>query len=67
MTRQTIGQTRINFCVHKPVLEALKHIARLRGTTYSDLIRVACREYVLKYAEKAITEEGAIKAMGGQS
>lgn len=64
MTRTPTGQTRINFHVHADTLAALKLIAARRGTTYSELIRMACREYVLKQGQKMIDEQMQIRQMG---
>jgi len=63
MVRTSTGQTRINFHIQDGVLAALKHMARIRGTSYSDLIRIACREYVLKNAQAAVNEAKAIEAV----
>lgn len=64
MTRTPTGQTRINFHCPEMILEALKAIASRRGTTYSELIRVACREYVLKQGQRIAEEQQQIKQLG---
>jgi hypothetical protein len=50
---------RINFYFDKNLLEALKKLAVLKNTTYSELIRVGMREYVVREGSKAI-EAGII-------
>lgn len=60
MTRTRIGdRERINFYFDKNLLEALKKLAALKNTTYSELIRVGMREYVVREGVKAI-ESGLI-------
>lgn len=54
MTRTSIGKrVRVNFYYDEPVFDALKKIAIFKGTTYSELIRVATREYIVREAAKA--------------
>lgn len=65
MVRTSTGQVRINFHIQPDVLAALKRIASLRGTTYSDLIRLACREYVLAHAKQAARDHNELKEVGG--
>lgn len=64
MTRTSAGNTKINIYFNDQVLDALKKLALARGTTYSELIREACRSYVLKEAPKIIDETKTIKAVG---
>ena len=60
MTRTRVGdRERINFYFDKQVLEALKKLAALKNTSYSELIRVAAREYVLREGKQAI-EDGTL-------
>jgi len=62
MTRTRVGdRERINFYFDKQVLGALKKLASLKNTTYSELIRVACREYVVREGQKAINDGSIIK------
>lgn len=63
MTRVTAGNSKINIYFNDGVLKALKVMARARGTTYSELIREACRLYVLKNATDVIASEAAIKGV----
>lgn len=64
MVRTPTGRTRINYHEHPAVLEALKRIATLRGTTYSDLIRVATRDFVLRQGQKVQAETAEIAELG---
>ena len=62
MTRTRVGnRERINFYFDEQVLEALKKLAVLKNTTYSELIRIACREYVVREGQKAINDGTIIK------
>lgn len=61
MTRATAGNSKINIYFNDGVLRALKVMARARGTTYSELIRDACRTYVVKNAAEAVATADAIK------
>lgn len=60
MSRTPVGKReRINFYFDEQILEAMKKLALLNNTTYSELIRIACREYVVREGQKAI-DSGAI-------
>jgi len=62
MARTRVGnRERINFYFDEQILEALKKLAILKNTTYSELIRVACREYVIREGQKAINDGSIIK------
>ncbi len=62
MTRTRVGdRERINFYFDKQVLEALKKLATLKNTTYSELIRVAVRKYVVEEGTRAIADGIIIK------
>lgn len=61
MTRTRIGnRERINFYFDEQILEALKNLAIMKNTSYSELIRVACREYVVREGQKAINDGSII-------
>ncbi len=47
MPRPPSGNIRVNFYIDPRVLAALRKLARRRGTTYSDLIRMATNAYVI--------------------
>jgi hypothetical protein len=60
MTRTRVGdRVRINFYFDEQVFEAMKKLAALKNVTYSELIRAACREYVVREGAAAI-EAGKI-------
>jgi metal-responsive CopG/Arc/MetJ family transcriptional regulator len=62
MSRTKVGnRERINFYFDENILEALKKLAAMKNTTYSELIRVACREYVIREGEKAVADGTLIK------
>jgi hypothetical protein len=62
MTRTNVGQReRINLYMAADWLAGLKKLAALKNTTYSELIRVACREYILREGPKAMVEAQTIK------
>lgn len=63
MTRASAGNDKINIYFNAQVLAALKRLALARGTTYSELIREACREYVLREGPKVLGEVKAVKEM----
>ena len=55
MSRTKVGErVRINFYFDAEVFEAMKTIATLNNITYSELIRIACREFVLREGPAAI-------------
>lgn len=64
MTRASAGNTKINIYFNDAVLAALKRLALARGTTYSELIREASREFVLREGPKVLGETKAVKEMG---
>jgi hypothetical protein len=62
MARTKVGdRERINFYFDRQVLEALKKIAALKNTSYSELIRIGMREYVVREGQKAIDSGQLIK------
>lgn len=62
MTRTKIGdRVRINFYFDAQVFDAMKKIALLKNVTYSEGIRTACREYVVREGQKAIDSGQIIK------
>jgi hypothetical protein len=62
MTRTSVGlRVRINFYFDSQVFEAMRKLAALKGVTYSELIRLACREYVIREGTKAIADNTIIK------
>jgi hypothetical protein len=63
MTRAGSGKTKVNTYFDDRILEGLRVIAAARGTTYSELIRVACREFVLKEGGKVVQESVELKKL----
>ena len=62
MVRNHVGERiRVNFYFDEQVLSGLKNIAAIKNTTYSELIRVACREYVIREGAKAIADQSVVK------
>lgn len=46
MPKPKTENIRVNLLMPPAVVKGLKALAQRRGTTYSELIRSACREYV---------------------
>lgn len=63
MTRAPAGNQKINLYFNEKVLDALRKMALARGTTYSELIREACRDYVIKRGPTVITDSKAIREL----
>lgn len=64
MTRTKIGdRIRINFYLDSQVFEALKKIAALKNSTYSEMIRRACYELVVREGMQAIESQKIISGM----
>lgn len=62
MARTRVGErVRINFYFDSQVFEAMRKLAVLKNVTYSELIRAACREYVIREGQKAINDAAIIK------
>ena len=65
MTRISVGtRERVNFYFDKPMFDALRRLAGLKNTTYSELIRVAVREYLIRESEAAVRADKAIREIG---
>lgn len=64
MTRAAAGNSKINIYFNDRVLEALRKLARLQGTTYSELIRRASEEFVVKNAGKIMDTAKAVRELG---
>lgn len=62
MVRTSVGnRVRINFYFDEQVFEAMRKLAEIRGVTYSELIRTACHEYVVREGAKAIADRKVIQ------
>lgn len=46
MPRPKLGNVRINLLIQPKVLAALRKLAVIKGTTYSELLRTAAEQYV---------------------
>jgi hypothetical protein len=55
---------RVNFYFDTPMFDAMRRVAALKNTTYSELIRVACREYLVREIEAAVKTDKGIKEIG---
>ena len=60
MARPSMGLTKVNFYVDPTVLEGYKWLARTRGTTFSELLRIAAKQYIL---EEIRREQGDLTTM----
>ena len=55
MSRTNVGErVRINFYFDAQIFDAMQKIAMLKNMSYSELIRVACRDYVVREAPGAM-------------
>lgn len=54
----------MNFYFDEEILRGMKALAILKGTTYSEMIRVACREFVVREGAKAMQDRDLIKRVG---
>lgn len=52
MPRAPTGMTRINLFIQPQILRVFRKLAKRRGTTYSQLMREALREYALAQGRK---------------
>ena len=65
MTRTAVGtRVRVNFYFDTPMFDAMRRVAALKNTTYSELIRVACREYLVREIESAVKTDQGIREIG---
>lgn len=62
MVRTAVGsRVRVNFYFDEQVFEGMKRLAELKNQSYSELIRVACREYLVREGAKAIADGKVIR------
>ena len=52
MPRQTSNMTKVNVLFDPKILEALKWLAKAKGTTYSELIRAIIKERIVEEIKK---------------
>lgn len=61
MSRTSVGnRSHVHFYLDEQIFEGMKLVAARRNTTYSELIRTACREYLVREAAKAAAESKII-------
>lgn len=53
MPRPSIDAERVNFYAPIKGMKILRALAKKRSTTYSELIRTAIREYIIREAKKS--------------
>lgn len=63
MVRTSQERIRINIYFQERVLEGLRRLATARGTTYSELIREACREYVIREGGRVLKDNVTLKEL----
>jgi predicted transcriptional regulator len=62
MVRTYTGEReRVNFYFDKELFEGMKVLARLKNTTYSELIRQACAEFIARHTAQASSEKTQLK------
>lgn len=66
MPRVKSGNVKINLLVQPKVMKGLRNLATRRGTTYSELIRIACRSY-LEQELRAEISKGLVKEGGAST
>lgn len=66
MPRTPQDRVKVNLFLQADVLAAMKKMATIRGTTYSDLVREACRRFVVAEASKLIEEQKQLDAVAPQ-
>ena len=52
MPRPALGLVKVNFFLDPNVLKGFKWLATARGTTYSELLRLAAKEYIVEEIHK---------------
>jgi len=52
MPRPSLGLIKVNFFLDPNVLQGFKWLAVARGTTYSELLRLAAKEYIVPEIRK---------------
>lgn len=62
MVRSYEGEReRVNFYLDTDLLGGMKKLAILKNTTYSELIRQACSEYIARHTAQAQTDKTQLK------
>lgn len=63
MVRTRTDRVKINIYFQERVLEGMRRLATARGTTYSELIREACREFVVREGGKVLADNVTLKEL----
>lgn len=64
MVRAYEGErVRVNFYFDTDVFDGMKRLAALTNTTYSELIRQACREYIARHTAQAQADNANLKEL----
>ncbi len=63
MARESRGVVKINLFMGTDVLAVLRRMAAMRGCAYSELVREACHQYVLKEGPAMLKQHQAIRGM----
>lgn len=63
MPRQSVDRVKINLYFQNNILDGYKKLAKMRGTTYSELIREACRQYLVSEGGKVLQDTLTIKSL----
>lgn len=62
MTRTKVGnREHVHLFMDEAVINGIKTVAQLKNTTASELIRIACREYLIREAAKASSDNKTIQ------
>ena len=56
-------KVKVNIYMSPDMLSALKKLAAKRDVAYAELVRTACREYIVKNAAQIIDDSKAMEAM----
>jgi len=64
MSRPSTGKVKVNTFMDAKILEALRIIGHARGVTYSELIREACRRFVMQEGGKVVAEKMEYNRLG---
>ena len=57
---------KVNIYLPPDMLQALKRLAALQDRPYAEVVRVACREYILKHADSVVAERKALNRVASE-
>lgn len=52
MARPSMGLTKVNFYADPTIISGYRWLAKARGTTYSELLRIAAKQYIVEEIRK---------------